>query len=103
MLAWLLASAETSWEQLEEGAESLFMSHCVLVVVLSERSVLGVMIHEISQTLAFFYIKKNLNFFFTFFPVLLQNNHIPTPFLCMFMGTAYPRTETQFKQLRMLG
>lgn len=31
------------------------MSHRVLVVVLSERAVLGVTIHEISQTLPFFF------------------------------------------------
>lgn len=54
VLPWLLANAKTSREQLEAGPESLFVSHHVLVVMLSEHAVLGVMIHEISQTLAVF-------------------------------------------------
>ena len=76
-------NAGTSREQLEAGPESLFMSHRVLVVALSEHAVLGVMIHEISQTLALGFF---LILIFCTFPVLLWNNHITPPFICMFIG-----------------
>ena len=94
-------NARTSREQLEAGPESLFMSHCVLVVVLSEHAVLGVMIHEISQTLAlgFFF---NLNFLYFFSCPPLEQPYYPTIHLYVHW-TAHLRTETQFKQLRMLG
>lgn len=48
----IAVTARISQEQLEARAEALFMSHCVLLVVLSENTVLGVTIHEVSQILA---------------------------------------------------
>lgn len=83
---WLLVTAKTSQEQLEAGPESLLMSHCVLVVVLSEHAVLGIMVHEICQTLGRCGFFCNLNFFVLFFPVLLRDNHITPPFISVFIG-----------------
>lgn len=80
---WLLVTAKTSQEQLEAGPESLFVSHCVLVVVLSEHAVLGIMVHEICQTLGccgIFVILIFLYFFFLFsFGTTILPHH---SFLC---------------------
>lgn len=61
-------TAKISQEQLEARPEALLMSHCVLLVVLSENTVLGVMIREVSQILAGYFLSS-------FF--VLWINHIP--------------------------
>lgn len=83
VLPWLPVTALTSQEQLEAGPESLFMSHCVLVVVLSEHAVLGLMVHEICQTLGRCGFFCNLNFLYFFFLFSFGTTILPHhSFLC---------------------
>lgn len=79
MLPLLLVNAKTSQEQLGAGPESLFMSHHVLAVALSEHAVL--MIHEISQTLVYFFFNLYFLHFSSRSPS--EQAYSPTvPFVC---------------------
>lgn len=91
-------TAKISQEQLEARPEALSMSHCVLLVVLSENTVLGVMIHEVSQILAGYFLSSFFVLFIFFFGQ-------PCSTTIHFSGhrTAYLGMDTQLKELRMPG